>query len=105
MSGLEDENQSEHRFTVWAGGDLMKQQKYTNFEKAQANSLENNIGGFTDPELWEKIKKLHGGIVPDNMWTVWGDYWKALGKVGSERHGKFEVDYKYTNEGVGELVQ
>ncbi len=82
----------------------MKHQKYTNLEKAQANALENNIGGFTDPELWEKVKEIHGGITEETRWDVWSDYWKALGERGSERHGTFETSFEYTNEDVRELI-
>jgi len=81
----------------------MKKQKFTDMQKCQANALENNIGGFTDPELWEKVKELYGGITKENRWDVWSDYWKAMGEKGSRRHGKFEVGYEYTKEEVREL--
>jgi len=81
----------------------MKQQKYTGMQKFQVNALENNIGGFTDPELWEKVKELYGGVTEENQHRVWLDYWKAMGEKGTWRSGHFETDYEYSNEEVREL--
>ena len=75
----------------------MKKQKYTDFEKCSANALENNIGNFYDPELWEEIKTIHGGISKENIWILQKDYLKALGQKGSRWYGVFETKWDYTD--------
>lgn len=64
--------------------------------KFEANALVNNVGGFTEPQLWEDVKALHGGITRENKWILWGDYFRALGEKGGRMFGKFIPSWEYT---------
>jgi len=71
---------------------MVRTDKKDELDDYRVDALEDNRLGWTDPGLWEDVKKRYGPVTLQNMHKMWLVYWEELGKKGSRRFGFFDYD-------------